>query len=53
MKKELRTYRTKEEKEPFTEWLESLKDRIGKAHITNRLDRALVTMEIVNLLVVA
>jgi putative addiction module killer protein len=40
MKKELRTYRTKEGKEPFIEWLESLKDTIGKAHITNRLDRA-------------
>ena len=39
MKKELRTYRTKEGKEPFIEWLESLKDISGRAHITNCLNR--------------
>ena len=39
MKKELRTYKTKQEKEPFIDWLHSLKDRMGRAHITNRLDR--------------
>jgi putative addiction module killer protein len=37
--KELRTYRTKQGKEPFTDWLESLKDRVGRANITNRLNR--------------
>ena len=40
MKKELRTYRTKTGKEPFTDWLESLKDITGRAQITNRLNRA-------------
>lgn len=39
MKKELRVYRTKEGKAPFTEWLKSLKDVTGRAHITHRLDR--------------
>lgn len=39
MKKELRIYCTKKGKEPFIEWLESLKDVSGKAHITNRLNR--------------
>ena len=39
MKKELRIYRTKEGHEPFTKWLESLKDRLGRANITNRLNR--------------
>lgn len=39
MKKELRIYRTSKGKEPFTEWLESLKDKIIKAQITNRLNR--------------
>jgi putative addiction module killer protein len=42
MKKELRTYRTKEGKEPFTEWLGSLKDTIGRAHINNRLKRVVL-----------
>lgn len=37
--KELRIYRTKTDKEPFTAWIESLKDRIGRAQITNRLNR--------------
>jgi putative addiction module killer protein len=39
VQKELRIYRTKEGSEPFVEWLESLKDNIGRAHITNRLNR--------------
>jgi putative addiction module killer protein len=39
MKKELRFYRTKEGKEPFTHWLESLKDTIARAQVTNRLNR--------------
>jgi len=39
MKKELRVYRTKEGKEPFTEWLESLRDRIARAQVTTRLNR--------------
>lgn len=39
MKKELRFYRTKEGKEPFTDWIEALKDVMGRAHITNRLNR--------------
>lgn len=38
MKKELRIYRTKEGKEPFIDWLESL-DSTQRACITNRLDR--------------
>lgn len=42
MKKELRIYRTKEGKEPFTNWLKTLKDAIGKAHITNRLNRVVL-----------
>lgn len=40
MEKELRVYRTCEGKEPFTEWLSSLKDKITRAQITNRLNRA-------------
>lgn len=39
MKKEIRIYRTKDGKIPFMEWIESLKDMIGKAQITNRLNR--------------
>lgn len=39
MKKELRLYRTKGGREPFTNWLESLKDGLGRAHIANRLNR--------------
>lgn len=42
MKKELRTYRTKEGKEPFIDWLESLRDRTGRANITNRLNRVVL-----------
>src|SRR3990167_216516 len=42
MKKELRTYRTKTGKDPFTDWLESLRDIKGRAQITNRLNRAAV-----------
>ena len=40
MKKELRTYRTKTGKDPFTDWLGALKDTTGRAQITNRLNRA-------------
>lgn len=39
MKKELRLYRTKTGKEPFTDWLATLKDVFGRAQITNRLNR--------------
>src|SRR5436190_6781604 len=39
MAKEFRIYRTKDGKEPFIEWLESLKDKTGRANITNRLNR--------------
>ncbi len=39
MKKELRSYRTNDGKEPFIDWLKSLKDRTGRANITNRLNR--------------
>ncbi|MES2217614.1 MAG: type II toxin-antitoxin system RelE/ParE family toxin [Pseudomonadota bacterium] len=42
MKKELRTYRTKDGKEPFTKWLGALKDSLGRAHITNRLNRVVL-----------
>lgn len=42
MKKELRIYRTKDGKEPFIEWLKSLKDVTGRANINNRLNRAVV-----------
>ena len=42
MKKELRTYRTKDGEEPFTDWLAALKDGIGRAHITNRLNRVIL-----------
>jgi len=39
VKKELRFYQTISGKTPFLDWLESIKDHIGKAHITNRLNR--------------
>lgn len=39
MKKELRLFRTKNGKEPFAEWLASLKDTVTKAQIKNRLNR--------------
>lgn len=39
MIKEIRIYRTKEGKIPFIEWIESLKDNLAKAQITNRLNR--------------
>lgn len=39
MKKELRIYRTKTGKEPFVDWIEALKDSIGRAQVTNRLNR--------------
>lgn len=39
MIRKIRIYRTKEGKIPFIEWVESLKDRIAKAQITNRLNR--------------
>lgn len=41
MKKELRIYCTKEGKKPFTEWMKSLKDKIVKSQITNRLNRVM------------
>ena len=39
MKQEIRIYRTKDGLQPFVEWIESLKDTIGRATITNRLNR--------------
>jgi putative addiction module killer protein len=42
MKKELRIYRAKNGKEPFTDWLFSLKDKVTRAHITNRLNRVIL-----------
>jgi len=40
MIKEIRTYRTKTGKDPFTNWISNLKDIIGRAQITNRINRA-------------
>ena len=40
MKKEIRTYRTSDGKDPFTDWMEALKDITGRAQINNRLNRA-------------
>lgn len=42
MKKELRTYKTIGNKEPFIQWIEKLKDSIARAQITNRLNRAVL-----------
>lgn len=42
MKKELRYYCTLEGKRPFIEWIKSLKDVVGRAHVNNRLDRAII-----------
>jgi len=42
MHKELRYYRTKEGKEPFIEDISSLKDKILRAQIQNRLARVAV-----------
>jgi len=42
MKRELRTYQTRLGKNPFTDWLASLKDIIGRAQINNRLNRAML-----------
>lgn len=39
MKKELRIYCTKDGKAPFTQWMDSLKDNVVKAQVTNRLNR--------------
>lgn len=39
MTKELRLYRTPNNKEPFTQWISSLKDNVAKAHIKNRINR--------------
>lgn len=39
MLKKIRVYRTQDGKQPFIEWLESLKDTIARAQITNRLNR--------------
>ncbi|MBS0357736.1 MAG: type II toxin-antitoxin system RelE/ParE family toxin [Proteobacteria bacterium] len=40
MKKELRIYRTRTGKEPFSDWFSSIKDRITRAQVKNRLNRA-------------
>ncbi|MCW5589073.1 MAG: type II toxin-antitoxin system RelE/ParE family toxin [Legionellales bacterium] len=37
--KELRVYRTKAGKQPFTDWLASLNDKIVRAQINSRLNR--------------
>jgi putative addiction module killer protein len=42
VRKQLRIYKTKRNKEPFTKWLMSLKDRITRAKIRSRLDRLIV-----------
>lgn len=42
MKKELRIYQTQAGKRPFTHWIESLKDSVGRAQITNRLNRVML-----------
>jgi putative addiction module killer protein len=39
MHKELRTYRTRDGKEPFTDWLLTLKDRVTRVQIRNRVNR--------------
>jgi putative addiction module killer protein len=39
MKKELRVYQTNDGKRPFINWLESFKDRVTHAQITNRINR--------------
>ena len=39
LKKEIRIYKTKEEKEPFLEWFRSLRDKLVKTRICDRLDR--------------
>ena len=39
MNKELRNYATPNGKEPFTEWLASIKDNVMRARIKRRLDR--------------
>lgn len=42
MQKELRYYETAEGRKPFIEAIASLKDKIVRAHIQNRLDRVAV-----------
>lgn len=42
MEKELRLYRTKSGKEPFTKWFSSVKDKRVSAQIKARLDRLCV-----------
>ena len=37
--KELRTYRAKNGKEPFADWLDAVKDKKVAAHVNNRLYR--------------
>ena len=37
--KEIRVYRTTSGKEPFHDWLDSLKDKITRARINRRLER--------------
>jgi putative addiction module killer protein len=39
---EIKYYQGSNGKEPFTEWLESLKDRKGRAIIKTRLDRLML-----------
>jgi putative addiction module killer protein len=42
MHKELRFFRTNNGKEPFSEWLSSLKDTVVRAQIENRLNRLML-----------
>ena len=37
--KQIRIYKTSDGKEPFTSWLDSIKDKITKAWIRRRVDR--------------
>jgi len=39
--REIRIYRTANDKEPFTEWLNSLRDRKGREKINSRLKRVM------------
>lgn len=42
MIKELRIYRTHQGKEPFSEWFLSIKDKVTKAQIKNRINRLIL-----------
>jgi len=42
--KEIRTYRTKKGREPFTEWLQSLKDRTNRIYFVDQDKRIIVLL---------